>query len=75
MLRPDRAHGGKSMEPIEYLDARCPWCSEMISLAVECIKDAQEYVEECPVCCAPIQVQVRGLETGTPMIELEREGG
>lgn len=63
------------MEPIEYLDARCPWCSEMISLAVECTEGAQEYVEDCPVCCAPIQVQVRERESGTLMIELEREGG
>ena len=46
----------------EQLDheARCPYCGEavLVSLAPEEADDAQ-YVEDCPVCCRPWQVQVR----------------
>jgi len=63
------------MNPIESLEARCPWCSEAISLAVECIEPEQEYVEDCPVCCSPMLVKVCIPGSGPPEIDVEREGG
>ena len=40
-------------------EARCPYCGEpvMLSVAPEEADDAQ-YVEDCPVCCRPWQVQL-----------------
>jgi transcription elongation factor Elf1 len=37
---------------------RCPYCSEKISMLLDMsVDDHQEYVEDCEVCCRPIQVQ------------------
>lgn len=40
---------------------QCPYCGEavMVSVAPEEAEGAQ-YVEDCPVCCRPWQVEVRG---------------
>lgn len=40
-------------------EARCPYCGEpvLVNVAPEEAEDAQ-YVEDCPVCCRPWQVQL-----------------
>lgn len=63
------------MNPIERVDTCCPWCTEPITLQVECIEPEQEYVEDCPVCCAPMQVRVLIPVEGNPEVAVEREGG
>jgi formate dehydrogenase maturation protein FdhE len=34
----------------------CPYCGESISMVFDLSADAQEYIEDCEVCCRPIQV-------------------
>lgn len=48
-----------SGEQLEH-EASCPYCGEPVLVAVA-PEDAQgaDYVEDCPVCCRPWQVQVR----------------
>lgn len=43
---------------------QCPYCGEAISMNLEELDGAQSYIEDCQVCCQPIQVsyQVRGGE-------------
>ncbi len=36
----------------------CPYCGEGFDIEVDCSAGDQEYVEDCPVCCQPIEVQV-----------------
>jgi hypothetical protein len=39
--------------------ASCPYCGEWVELSVdEGGGGRQSYVEDCPVCCQPWQVQV-----------------
>ncbi len=33
---------------------QCPYCWEKFSLLVDVSIDSQEYVEDCEVCCRPI---------------------
>lgn len=33
---------------------QCPYCWEEFSLLVDASVEAQEYVEDCEVCCRPI---------------------
>jgi len=40
----------------ELVPVRCPYCGEAIELAVDASAGAAAYVEDCPVCCRPIQV-------------------
>ncbi|NBX93472.1 MAG: CPXCG motif-containing cysteine-rich protein [Proteobacteria bacterium] len=36
----------------------CPYCFQTISMVLEtCIEGTQQYIEDCEVCCRPIQVQ------------------
>lgn len=48
---------------------QCPYCGEPIELLVDDSVDRQEYVEDCPVCCRPIEVTV-ALEEGAPRVRV-----
>jgi hypothetical protein len=34
----------------------CPYCGEEISMVLDVSVPAQTYVEDCEVCCRPIQI-------------------
>jgi transcription elongation factor Elf1 len=34
----------------------CPYCGEQISMVLDLSVDRQAYVEDCEVCCNPIEV-------------------
>jgi DNA-directed RNA polymerase subunit RPC12/RpoP len=43
----------------------CPSCGEEIVVPVDASAgEDQEYVEDCPVCCTPVVLQVRVEEDG-----------
>jgi len=46
------------MNALESVDAHCPYCGEPVELLVDCTSGAQRYVEDCAVCCRPIEVSV-----------------
>ena len=36
---------------------KCPYCFERISMLLDCSENGeQQYIEDCEVCCKPIQV-------------------
>ncbi len=44
------------MLPFESI--RCPYCGETIDLVIDDSVDQQQYVEDCHVCCRPINITV-----------------
>ena len=34
----------------------CPFCAEQISFLVEVLYGEQSYIEDCEVCCQPIEI-------------------
>lgn len=36
----------------------CPYCGETVGAIVDCTVSNQKYVEDCQVCCRPIQITV-----------------
>lgn len=36
----------------------CPYCGETIELVVDCSIPEQVYIEDCEVCCRPINLSV-----------------
>jgi transcription elongation factor Elf1 len=36
----------------------CPYCGEIIELVIDCSIPEQEYIEDCEVCCRPINLSV-----------------
>jgi len=37
----------------------CPYCWQQISMVLDTSEDHQTYVEDCEVCCKPIEVEYR----------------
>jgi hypothetical protein len=37
----------------------CPYCGEGFDISVDCSAGDQQYVEDCPVCCQPIEIATR----------------
>lgn len=38
---------------------QCPYCWEIISMLLDSSESEQQYVEDCEVCCNPIQISVK----------------
>lgn len=36
----------------------CPYCLQEISMLIDVSQPEQEYIEDCEVCCNPIEVKV-----------------
>ena len=39
----------------------CPYCGESFEPDTDCSGGSQDYIEDCPVCCRPVEFR---LETG-----------
>lgn len=37
---------------------QCPYCWEQISMLVDLSQYSQIYIEDCEICCNPIQISV-----------------
>ncbi len=35
---------------------RCPYCAEMLQIQVDLSAGDQSYIEDCEVCCQPVQL-------------------
>lgn len=36
----------------------CPWCFQNISMLIDTSIVHQEYIEDCEVCCNPIELEI-----------------
>jgi hypothetical protein len=36
----------------------CPYCGEGFETAIEIADGSQDYIEDCPVCCRPIEFHI-----------------
>lgn len=57
----------------EEVSSECPYCGESITLLVDCSEPQQQYIEDCEVCCRPINVTVIVDPEGWPQIQLSHE--
>jgi sarcosine oxidase delta subunit len=46
------------MENLLYRQAPCPYCGETIEFTLDGSAGGQDYVEDCSVCCRPIEVSL-----------------
>ena len=37
---------------------QCPYCWEQISMLIDTSQSHQSYIEDCEICCNPIQLSV-----------------
>lgn len=48
---------------------QCPYCGEEITLLIDGSVEMQEYVEDCEVCCRPIDFAVEVDEQGQARVQ------
>jgi len=48
---------------------QCPYCWEEITLLIDASIEMQEYVEDCEVCCRPIDFVVEVDEQGLARVD------
>jgi len=46
------------MDLLQTHDLSCPYCGEIIQIIVDCSIPEQEYIEDCQVCCRPINFHI-----------------
>ena len=50
----------------------CPFCFEQISMVFESLYGAQKYIEDCEVCCQPIEVNYDVVDGSIVLNEIKR---
>jgi hypothetical protein len=58
------ATGQARIAPEEFVAVRCPYCGERLEKRVDLTADEPAYVEDCEVCCRPIEFHIERDEGG-----------
>jgi len=53
-------------EPLVEMEVGCPYCGEPVTTLVDASAGDTSYIEDCPVCCAPMEVAVQWPSAGGP---------
>lgn len=51
----------------------CPYCGESIKVIIDCSVQQQHYIEDCQVCCRPIDFEVVVDHLGYPDVSVYSE--
>jgi len=46
------------MNELQQHSIDCPYCGEIIEIDIDCSELNQSYIEDCSVCCRPINITV-----------------
>ena len=61
------------MNELQAHAVQCPYCWETFEILVDCSVPHQEYIEDCEVCCRPIQFDVSVAEDGMIFVAATHE--
>ena len=56
--------GLQGLLPDEFVAIQCPWCGERLDTHVDLTAGEQSYIEDCQVCCRPMQLSLELEENG-----------
>jgi hypothetical protein len=60
VFEPDRP----GLEPEQFVAFQCPYCGERLETRVDLTAGEREYIEDCEVCCRPIELSIELAESG-----------
>ena len=63
VYRPDESVADRQ-EPTAIVDVHCPYCAEVYETQVDLTAGTFTYVEDCYVCCQPIELCVEVSDQG-----------
>ena len=55
---------GKAGELEQFVPVQCPYCGERLETRVDLTAGEREYIEDCEVCCRPIEFGIELEEDG-----------
>lgn len=55
---------GPSVEAESFVSIACPWCGERLDVRVDVTAGDRDYVDDCEVCCRPMELTVETDEQG-----------
>lgn len=61
------------MQLIVTKEVQCPYCGETIEAVIDCSVSQQDYIEDCEVCCRPINFNVSIDDEGEPYVVVSHE--
>lgn len=61
------------MEALIEKTLHCPYCGEVIEVVIDCSVEQQDYIEDCQVCCRPINLIVSVPPEGDPLVDAYTE--
>jgi hypothetical protein len=61
------------MRKLQESDIGCPYCGEVITILIDPSIDTQQYIEDCQVCCRPIEVFVAPGSDGSIRVAVRGE--
>jgi hypothetical protein len=57
-------NGLPGLRPDEFVAIRCPSCGERLETHVDLTEGARTYIEDCQVCCRPMELAVELEDNG-----------
>ena len=57
--------GIAGLQPDEFVSILCPWCGERLETRVDLTAGAQTSIEDCQVCCRPMELTVELEDNGS----------
>ncbi len=57
------------MDPSESAHVDCPYCGEPLEITIDPSVGQQDDLEDCQVCCQPIQLRIRVSADGQARID------
>lgn len=61
------------MNQLQESDISCPYCGETITVLIDGSVESQQYIEDCQVCCRPIEIVVNVSLDGDSQIKVRAE--
>lgn len=61
------------MNQLEERQIECPYCGETLDILIDGSVDQQNYIEDCQVCCRPINFDVTLNHNGEISITVSHE--
>ncbi len=58
---------------LESVIVTCPYCGESVEVDVEPLEEVQTYIEDCSICCRPMQLEATPEEDGVQVIALRSD--
>ena len=70
----DASSAMDSTDAAEFVAVSCPYCGEAFETSADASAGPSKYVEDCQICCQPIEMELRVDESGALSEVLTRRG-